>query len=178
MNQVTKLCSNRIPCSGTGQNMLAATPPTSALWLVNPYELGELREALSRGHVPFDLRNKLSKLQRTGLIHHFIEQNSQLLLALLLAVEDGSFRAVTPAERGHLLRVLAYVRKDDDLVPDYHTGGYADDYREVRAALRELAPVIDAFKLWRLRHQVPALWSINSGNPAIASVVGRLSGCR
>ena len=176
MNQATQLSSTRIHRSVTGQGRHAATPPTSALWLVNPGEVAELRAALSHGQVPFDLRDKLSNLQGAGLIHHFIEQNSRLLLALLLAVEDGSFRAVTPEERERLLRVLTYVRKDDDLVPDYQTGGYADDYREVRAALREFAPVVEAFKLWRLRHQVPALWSINSGTPAIASAICRSSG--
>lgn len=171
MNQETPLRSTGIDRSATGRNVVFGTPPASALRLVNPFEMEDLRAALARGQVPVDLHNKLTTLQRAGLIHHFIEQNSQLLLALLLAVEDGSFRTVTPDERGRLLRVLAYVRKDDDLIPDYQSGGYGDDHQEVRAALQELAPVIDSFKLWRLRHQVPALWSINSRNPAIASAL-------
>jgi hypothetical protein len=173
MKQMTQASSAQIYRSECGPAVRAATPPTSALWRVNPYELAELRAALVRGQVPIDLRDKLAKLQRAGLIHHFIEQNSQLLLALLLAADDGSFHDVTPEERERLLRVLAYVRKDDDLVPDYQTGGYADDHLEVRAALRELAHVIEAFKLWRLRHQVPALWSINAGNPENASATCR-----
>jgi hypothetical protein len=28
----------------------------------------------------------------------------------------------------------------------------------VRAAAMELAPLLNAFKVWRLRHQVPAMW--------------------
>jgi hypothetical protein len=178
MNQVTQLSSAGNQRAGTSPRLRVETSPTSALWLVNPYELADLRAALARGQVPFDLRDKLAKLQRAGLIHHFIEQNSQLLLALLLTVDDGSFHDVTPEESERLLRVLAYVRKDDDLVPDYQTGGYADDHLEVRLALRELAPVIEAFKLWRLRHQVPALWSINAGNRENASANCRSSECR
>ncbi len=57
-----------------------------------------------------------------------------------------------------MLRVLAYVPKDDDAVPDYKTGGLIDDQQEVRAATVELEALIQAFKAWRLRHQVPAMW--------------------
>lgn len=152
MNQVTQLRSAEAHRCASHQTDRAAAPSTSALWLVNPYEMDELRTALARGQVPVDLRDKLAKLQRAGIIHHFVEQNSQLILALLLAVEDGSFRGVAPEERERLLRVLAYVRQDDDLIPDYQTGGYADDHQEVRMVLQDLAPVIGAFKRWRLRH--------------------------
>ena len=91
------------------------------------------------------------------LSHCFIEQNCRLFAALLLATEAGDFR-VGPAERERLERVLAYVRKDDDAIPDYTPKGFTDDQQEVRAAMVELGGLLKAFKAWRLRYQVPGLW--------------------
>jgi hypothetical protein len=87
-----------------------------------------------------------------------VTQNSRLFFALLLAALDDSFIEATPSERERLLRVLAYVRKDDDAIPDYLPSGFADDQHEVRAAATELRPMLQAFKVWRLRHQVPGMW--------------------
>lgn len=125
-----------------------------------------------RGHVPLDLQRKLARLKHAGLIHHFIQQNSELFLALLMAAEDGQFRAMAAADRERLLRVLAYVRKDNDLIPDDQPGGYVDDYQEVRAAVRELASALQTFKEWRLCHQVPVLWSRHPGNAAAVVLTG------
>ena len=94
----------------------------------------------------------------SDLTHHFIEKNCRLFAALLLAKEDGRFHEGSPAECERLLRVLAYVRKDDDAIPDYKSGGLADDQREMRAATVELGGLIQGFKAWRLRHQVPIMW--------------------
>ena len=52
--------------------------------------------------------------------------------------------------------MLAYVRKDDDAIPDYLPSGFMDDQQEVRAAAMELGPLLQAFKAWRLCHLVPA----------------------
>ena len=49
--------------------------------------------------------------------------------------------------------------KDDDVIPDYRSDGFADDQQEVHAALIEFTPLLQAFKGWRLRHQVPVLWT-------------------
>jgi len=97
-------------------------------------------------------------LKGGDLSHHFIEQNCRLFAALLVAAEDSSFRQGSPAERERLLRVLAYVRKDDDAIPDYHPEGFADDQQEIRSAASELSALIQAFKAWRLRYQVPVIW--------------------
>jgi hypothetical protein len=132
--------------------------PALSQW-ITPHELEALREALSRGCLPADFRGKLSRLTKGDLSEHFIEQNCRLFAALLLATEDGSFREGSRAERERLLRVLAYVRKDDDAIPDYRPDGFMDDQREMRAATVELSGLIQAFKVWRLRHQVPAMWS-------------------
>jgi hypothetical protein len=128
------------------------------LHLLTPHEIRDLRDTLARGAIPLDLEAKLARLARGELIERFVEQNSRLFLALLLAAADGSYRGATPAERERLLRVLAYVRKDDDEIPDYAPRGFADDQQEIRAAIAQLSPLLQTFKAWRLTHQVPAMW--------------------
>ena len=125
---------------------------------ITPHELKALRDALGRGGLPPDFLGKLKRLKDGDLAHHFIEQNCRLFAALLMATADGSFREGSPAERERLLRVLAYVRKDDDAIPDYTPEGFADDQREIRSAAVELDGLIQSFKAWRLRHQVPVMW--------------------
>ena len=146
---------------GAGQNQsLARTPvsPPALLQWITPHELEALRNALARGALPPDFLGKLKRMMDGDLSHHFIEQNCRLFAALLLAKEEGSFREGSPLECERLLRVLAYVRKDDDAIPDYKPEGFADDQREIRSAAVELHALIQSFKAWRLRHQVPALW--------------------
>ncbi len=137
---------------------LAAAWP-SHLYMVTPHELQSLREALARGAVPLDLQCKLAQLAGGSLSHRFIEQNCRTLIELLEAFHAGAFHGIDRAQADHLLRVLAYVRKDDDAVPDYRPEGFTDDQQELRGALAELSPVLNAFKAWRLQHQVPAMWA-------------------
>jgi hypothetical protein len=59
--------------------------------------------------------------------------------------------------------VLAYVPKSDGAVQDCAQGGFMDDQQEVRAATLELAPLLQAFKAWRLCHQVIAIISPRTG---------------
>src|SRR5215470_14335496 len=132
---------------------------SSALHLVSKHELEELALALARGFVPADLDAKLNRLAAGNLLHRYVEQHCRLFIALLKAVNDGSFKPAKGVERERLLRVLAYVRKDDDAIPDYKPTGFTDDQREVRAAVMELESLLEAFKCWRLQHQVPSLWA-------------------
>jgi len=131
--------------------------PALSQW-ISPDELEGLRGALVSGGLPPDFLGKLKRLKGGDLSHHFIEQNCRLFAALLVASEESSFRQGSPAERERLLRVLAYVRKDDDAIPDYQPEGFADDQQEIRSAAAELSALIQAFKAWRLRYQVPAIW--------------------
>jgi hypothetical protein len=126
--------------------------------LVTGHDVQELRSALAQGRSPADLEAKLATLAGGNLSERYVEHNSRLFVALLLAALENSFTKATPAERERLLRVLAYVRKDDDAIPDYRPGGFIDDQQEVRAAATELNPVLLDFKVWRLRHQVPGMW--------------------
>src|SRR6059036_1271562 len=128
--------------------------PALSQW-ITPHELESLRGALARGALPPDFLGKLKSMMDGDLSHHFIEQNCRLFAALLLAKEEGSFREGSPVECERLLRVLAYVRKDDDAIPDYKPEGLTDDQREIRATTVALDGLIKRFKAWRLRHQVP-----------------------
>ena len=161
--------------SGESQHRSSArtsvSRPALSHW-ITPHELEALRDGLSRGCLPPDFLSKLSRLTKGDLSDHFIEQNCRLFAALLEAAEDGSFRGVSRAERERLLRVLAYVRKDDDAIPDYKPDGFVDDQQEMRAATVELSGLIRAFKAWRLRNQVPAMWS---GDGAFRHRLSRLA---
>jgi len=54
------------------------------------------------------------------------------------------------------------VRKTDDSIPDYREDGFIDDHQEVRAVTVEFAPLLQAFKAWRLRSQVPGMWRVGN----------------
>ena len=133
-------------------------PRPALLQWITLHELEALRNALARGDLPPDFLGKLKRMTNGDLSHHFIEQNCRLFAALLLAKEDGRFHEGSPAECERLLRVLAYVRKDDDAIPDYKPEGLTDDQREIRATTVALDGLIQRFKAWRLRHQVPIMW--------------------
>jgi hypothetical protein len=133
----------------------------SSLCMVSEHELRGLRAALAHGALPTDLETKLIRLSEGDLIQRFVEQNCRVFIAMLLAAWEGSFKGVSAADCDRLLRVLAYVRKDDDAIADYKPGGFVDDQQEVRAAAQQLQPLLTTFKAWRLRHQVPGMWLHN-----------------
>lgn len=130
----------------------------SFLHLVTHEELKALREALGRGHVPADFEAKLNRLAQGDLLHRAVARHCRSFIALLQAVHDGSYTEASPAICERLLRVLAYVRKDDDSIPDYQPGGFVDDQQEAHKAETEYRSLLEQFKAWRLRNQVPALW--------------------
>lgn len=142
----------------TGPQMPASKP--GLLHLITAHELEDLHRGLDRAELPLDFETKLTRLAGDNILHCSVEQNCRLFIALLRATRDGSFRDVGRADQERLLRVLAYVRRDDDAIPDYKSGGFVDDQREVRAANLELAPLLQSFKAWRLRHQVPGMWAL------------------
>ena len=133
-------------------------PPASALHMVMPAELEQLRTELLRGHVPRDLELKLQQLLDGGLMHQSLGHSCLWFLAVLQAAFDGAYRMATPEQIDFMLRVLAYVRKDDDAIHDLQPNGYTDDHQEARIASTRLQPLLLGFKQWRLRHVVPVLW--------------------
>ena len=145
----------------TNQVRFGAPTPlvrSGLLRLVTAHDVQELLSALAKDRLPPDFEAKLSRLSDGSLMHRYVAQTSRLFFALLLAALEGSFNEATPADRERLLRVLAYVRKDDDAIPDYRLDGFIDDQKEARTAAMELGPLLHAFKAWRLRHQVPGMW--------------------
>ena len=135
-------------------------PVSIALQILIPDEIEELRRALFKGALPTDFEVKLVRLAQDTLLHQAVEQNCRLFVALFLAIQEGSFADPHAVIQERLLRVLAYVRKEQDQVPDFKPGGFMDDLREVRAACTELSSVIQRFKEWKLRHQVPSMWPL------------------
>ena len=144
-------------CSYSSERAVNVARP-SALYVVTSHDTQDLEKALERGALPVDFERKLCRLGGGNLTERYVEQNSRLVFQLLLANQQGLFRELSSASRARLLRLLAYIRKDEDLVPDYQRDGFKDDAQEIRAAEADLQPEWKAFKGWRLRHQVPALW--------------------
>jgi hypothetical protein len=128
------------------------------LYIVTAGEIANLRLAIARRELPPDFEAKLGRLAEGDLTQRFVERTCRLFAALVLAVQDEKFAAASKSDCERLLRVLAYVRKDDDVVADYKPNGFLDDQQEVRAAMADLGPLLKTFKTWRLRHQVPGLW--------------------
>lgn len=148
------------PCAGVSQVRLPQpTRVPSYRHLVTSQEMRELDEALIRGEVPYDFETKLRRLAAGTTGHCFIEQQCRTIIAFLQALGSGSYRIADGSDCEALLRALAYVRKTDDAIPDYREDGFVDDQRELRAVLAEFGPILHEFKEWRLRHQVPRLWT-------------------
>ena len=101
------------------------------LHLLTTHDLENLRHELSRGNLPLDLEAKLNRLSQGDLGHRFIEQNCRTMIALLQAAQEGAFTGASVAECERLLQVLAYVRKDDDAIPDYRSDGFLDDQQSL-----------------------------------------------
>ena len=150
---------NRAGKLSLGAHPVAVRP--SYLHLVSPHEVQVLAGALAGGELPGDFERKLQSLAAADLGRRFVAKNCQTMIALLQAAGDGSFKRASRQDCERLLRVLAYVRKDDDAIPDYRTDGFADDQQEVRLAVTELGGLLQSFKAWRLRHQVPGMWLHN-----------------
>jgi hypothetical protein len=127
------------------------------LYVITPGELESMRQAISRRTLPMDFEGKLTRLAGGDLTHRFLERTCRLFTELVLAVQDERFGA-SKADCERLLRVLAYVRKEDDVMADYKPNGFLDPQQEVRAAMTDLGPLLKTFKTWRLQYQVPGMW--------------------
>lgn len=150
-------------------NSNSAGRTASALHLVSQQELDDLELALNRGYVPTDLETKLESLATQSLLHRSVERHCRIFIALLQAASEGDFKELTDAAKDRLLRVLAYVRKDDDAIADYRQNGFVDDQQEVQAAVSDLAALLGFFKSWRLCHQVPGLWNKHASQTGMAA---------
>ena len=162
----------------TNQVRVGSQPPvvrSGLVYLVTPNDVQELRTALVKGRLPPDFEAKLAKLGEGSLVERYVEHNSRLFFALLLAAVESSFLKASASDRERLLRVLAYVRKDDDAIPDYLSGGFMDDHQEVRAAAMELGPLLQDYRAWHLRYKVPGMWGHKPNDTAYTKVGTRFS---
>jgi hypothetical protein len=127
---------------------------------VTPAEIRTLAEYLDERAVPADLEFKLRVLAQGGVLEQIIEKQCRRFISLLLAEQAGLFNEASPHQKELLLALLAYVRRDDDEIPDDLPRGYVDDHLQIRAALPELGHLLEQFNLWRLRTQVPVIWRL------------------
>jgi hypothetical protein len=130
----------------------------SALEMVTRTEMKALSDALQREHVPADLRAKLDRLSANDPREHYLKQQSLLLASLLMSPAARSFCALHQRDCERLLRMLAYVRKDDDAIPDVWPDGMVDDHDLMRFTCTELREALNSFKGWHLSRRVPLLW--------------------
>jgi hypothetical protein len=145
------------PAAGALEDFQGKVSP-ALLGCVTAGEVQMLKAALTAGQVPADFQLKLCRLELGGVMHQYIAHHCRVLIVLLRSAFSGVYKRISEAQCDELLRVLAYVRKDDDVIPDYATGGFQDDLQEVRAAIQHLEHLLSEFKGWRLCHQVPSLW--------------------
>ena len=119
-------------------------------------------DALKRGHLPGDFMDKLEQLQTDQHRDFYLKQQSLLIGRLLLAASAQDYAQVSPRDGERLLRMLAYVRKDDDMIPDSWPGGMTDDHDLMRLTCAEMSEVLRRFKAWHLSRRVPSLWEPSS----------------
>jgi hypothetical protein len=126
--------------------------------MVTEAEVQVLGAALRRGHVPPDLVAKLGRLRTDDPKELYLQKQSLILEWLLMSPAAREGCRLGPREGDRLLRMLAYVRKDEDAIPDTWPGGMADDHDLMRLTCAEFREVLDAFKAWHLSRRVPTLW--------------------
>jgi len=132
--------------------------------MVTEAEMKALCDALHQDHVPADLRAKLNRLRTDDPREFYLKQQSLLLSSLLTSPAAREFCRLRPRDCERLLRMLAYVRKDDDAIPDTWPGGMVDDHDLMRMTCTELREMLDKFKAWHLSRRVPLLWDARAAS--------------
>lgn len=138
---------------GTGQ-----LPETVYTRRITADDIVRMEAALEGEALPWDFEEKLRRLAAGDLLHSSIAQNCRLFLSVCRAARSGAFKIPTSAAYERLLTVLAYVRKHDDVIPDDERDGFTDDFHFVKSTASELHGLLEQFKTWRLRNEVPFLW--------------------
>jgi len=144
---------NLYPYRGTGVTV-------RALDMVTKAEMENLCDSLHQGHVPSDLQAKLERLRTDDPKEFYLKQQSLLLMSLLMSPAAQSYCTLRPNVCERLLRMVAYVRKDDDAIPDTWADGMADDHDLMRMTCTELRAALDTFKAWHLSRRVPLMWNV------------------
>ncbi|MBK9139864.1 MAG: hypothetical protein IPM17_14030 [Verrucomicrobia bacterium] len=97
-----------------------------------------------------EVESKLACLDLTIPLHAELDRLVRLSLALLEAVDAGTYRKPRNwAELDPWLRrALAYFVKSEDAIPDHHEDGFEDDHREFRQLEKRLAGTLIHFEAW------------------------------
>lgn len=127
--------------------------------MVTQAEMETLCDSLRQDHVPADLQAKLDRLRTNDPKELYLKQQSLLLASLLMSPAAQGFCTLRPNVCERLLRMLAYVRKDDDAIPDTWPDGMADDHDLMRLICTELRDALETFKAWHLSRRVPLMWN-------------------
>jgi len=134
--------------------------------MVTGAEMSNLCEALHSGQLPPDLRSKINRLRADDLRECYLKQQSLLLASFLMSPGAIEFCRLRPQDCQRLLRMLAYVRKDEDAIPDTWPDGMLDDYELMRMICTEMREILDAYKQWHLSRRVPLLWNAGPSRSA------------
>jgi len=159
MNNLGVLCA--VDSAGGG----SATGYDGLKHYTDDEDLRLIRSGLDRPHLLAEFERKLQRLHNGSLLEHALEQHCRLFLSLLRSARLGLF-PLLEADQERILRLLAYVQKEYDAIPDHQPQGFTDDFQEARAEAERLGSLLDRYKHWRLRHHVPSLWHNNQSHQA------------
>src|SRR5512140_3021345 len=95
-NQGNVATDHRVGADGASWRCRPDCRPSLLHW-VTRQDVLDLQEALRLGWVPPDFERKLTELAGGGFVEQQIERNCRLLIALLTAACNGSFREITRA---------------------------------------------------------------------------------
>jgi hypothetical protein len=101
-----------------------------------------------------EIEEKLARLDPSLPVHTELSRLVRLSLALLEAVDRGTYRKPRGWSRVDpwLRRALAYFVKTHDAIPDHLEDGFDDDHREFRELETRLAGTLLHFEAW-LQHR-------------------------
>jgi hypothetical protein len=132
--------------------------------MVTEAEINALCDSLREDRVPADLQAKLDRLRTDDPKESYLKRQSLLLASLLMSPSARGFCRLRPHDCERLLRMLAYVRMDDDAIPDTWSGGMADDHDLMRLTCADLREALETFKAWHLSRRVPLLWNARAAS--------------
>lgn len=135
--------------------------------MVTREELESLELVLAQGYLPADLLAKLERLRDDDARELYLKQQSQTLGRLLLSIAASEYHQARPVEAKRFLRMLAYVRKEQDLIPDYLPNGMRDDHDLMRTTCAEFREALTRFKAWHLSRHVPMMFKHQEAQAAL-----------
>lgn len=105
-----------------------------------------------------EVEEKLALLDPDNAVHSELARLVRLSLALVEAVDNGTYRKPRGWARMEpwLRRALAYFVKTHDSIPDHYEDGFDDDHREFRSLEDRLAGTLAHFEAWHRHRQVKA----------------------